>query len=194
MEFQFDFELRLTNRCRDWKKLTFYYFAETYVNFNPLVTDLFKIYKTRIWMSAINPASFAATSPSLGPPVNSLVADSERGHLVSGLEQPAEFGKRASTGASWNDFQSQSQSAMYNAYFQASSRPVAPMVHVDHSHEYIRPPYMAGRTMPHYYPLHYVTPDVSPDTTYNGNEIKTINPDGAYSDQLKALQGLSLGT
>lgn len=29
-----------------------------------MVTDLFKVYKTRIWMSAINPASFA--SPSLG--------------------------------------------------------------------------------------------------------------------------------
>ncbi|KAL2159975.1 hypothetical protein VTH06DRAFT_1630 [Thermothelomyces fergusii] len=48
----------------DWKKLTFYYFADTYINFNSLVTDLFKIYKTRIWMSAINPASFA--SPTLG--------------------------------------------------------------------------------------------------------------------------------
>lgn len=50
--------------CRDWKKLTFYYFADAYINFNSLVTDLFKVYKTRIWMSAINPASFA--SPSLG--------------------------------------------------------------------------------------------------------------------------------
>lgn len=49
---------------RDWKKLTFYYFADNYINFNSLVTDLFKIYKTRIWMSAINPASFA--SPSIG--------------------------------------------------------------------------------------------------------------------------------
>ncbi|OAA60629.1 PSP1 domain protein [Cordyceps fumosorosea ARSEF 2679] len=48
----------------DWKKLTFYYFADAYINFNSLVTDLFKIYKTRIWMSAINPASFA--SPTLG--------------------------------------------------------------------------------------------------------------------------------
>ncbi|KAL8959146.1 MAG: hypothetical protein Q9193_003939 [Seirophora villosa] len=46
----------------DWKKLTFYYFADAYINFNPLVTDLFKIYKTRIWMSAINPASFASTA------------------------------------------------------------------------------------------------------------------------------------
>jgi hypothetical protein len=43
---------------RDWKKLTFYYFADEYINFNSLVTDLFKVYKTRIWMSAINPASF----------------------------------------------------------------------------------------------------------------------------------------
>ncbi|MCJ1313390.1 hypothetical protein MMC25_007068 [Agyrium rufum] len=48
----------------DWKKLTFYYFADAYINFNSLVTDLFKIYKTRIWMSAINPASFVA--PSMG--------------------------------------------------------------------------------------------------------------------------------
>lgn len=55
---------RLLTSCRDWKKLTFYYFADAYINFNSLVTDLFKVYKTRIWMSAINPASFA--SPSLG--------------------------------------------------------------------------------------------------------------------------------
>lgn len=51
----------------DWKKLTFYYFADCYINFNSLVTDLFKIYKTRIWMSAINPASFV-TPPSAGLP------------------------------------------------------------------------------------------------------------------------------
>ncbi|KAJ6156818.1 PSP1 C-terminal [Penicillium chrysogenum] len=49
----------------DWKKLTFYYFADSYINFNSLVTDLFKIYKTRIWMSAINPASFV-TPPTTG--------------------------------------------------------------------------------------------------------------------------------
>ncbi|OGE47069.1 hypothetical protein PENARI_c068G03877 [Penicillium arizonense] len=42
----------------DWKKLTFYYFADSYINFNSLVADLFKVYKTRIWMSAINPAAF----------------------------------------------------------------------------------------------------------------------------------------
>jgi hypothetical protein len=37
--------------------LTFYYYAEHYVNFNALVADLFKQYKIRIWMSAVNPAS-----------------------------------------------------------------------------------------------------------------------------------------
>ncbi|KAE8144815.1 hypothetical protein BDV25DRAFT_145252 [Aspergillus avenaceus] len=55
----------------DWKKLTFYYFADSYINFNPLVTDLFKIYKTRIWMSAINPASFL-TPATAGLPPNPL--------------------------------------------------------------------------------------------------------------------------
>jgi hypothetical protein len=53
---------------KDWKKLTFYYFADSYINFNSLVTDLFKIYKTRIWMSAINPASFVTPSPGLPAP------------------------------------------------------------------------------------------------------------------------------
>ncbi|KAK2756199.1 hypothetical protein FQN54_005607 [Arachnomyces sp. PD_36] len=52
----------------DWKKLTFYYFADAYINFNSLVTDLFKIYKTRIWMSAINPASFVTPTAGLQPP------------------------------------------------------------------------------------------------------------------------------
>lgn len=59
------FVVKLTSFDRDWKKLTFYYFADSYINFNSLVTDLFKIYKTRIWMSAINPASFV-TPPSAG--------------------------------------------------------------------------------------------------------------------------------
>lgn len=41
----------------DYHKLTFFYYAEEYVNFNDLVTDVFKQYKIRIWMSAVNPAS-----------------------------------------------------------------------------------------------------------------------------------------
>jgi hypothetical protein len=41
----------------DYHKLTFFYYAEKYVNFNDLVVDIFKAYKIRIWMSAVNPAS-----------------------------------------------------------------------------------------------------------------------------------------
>lgn len=69
----------------DWKKLTFYYFADSYINFNSLVTDLFKIYKTRIWMSAINPASFV-TPPTAGLPGPGAISnplynqDTERRH------------------------------------------------------------------------------------------------------------------
>ncbi|EER43404.1 PSP1 domain-containing protein [Histoplasma capsulatum H143] len=62
----------------DWKKLTFYYFADTYINFNSLVTDLFKIYKTRIWMSAINPASFVTPTAGLQPP--SSIGFTQEGH------------------------------------------------------------------------------------------------------------------
>lgn len=50
----------------DGKKLTFYFFSNEYINFNALVTDLFKMYKTRIWMSAINPASFQTPVSTLG--------------------------------------------------------------------------------------------------------------------------------
>jgi hypothetical protein len=53
---------------RDWKKLTFYYFADAYINFNSLVTDLFKIYKTRIWMSAVNLQAHSGPTPGLQPP------------------------------------------------------------------------------------------------------------------------------
>ncbi|KAI1612100.1 PSP1 C-terminal conserved region-domain-containing protein [Exophiala viscosa] len=64
---------------RDSKKLTFYYFADSYINFNHLVTDLFKIYKTRIWMSAINPASFQTPTASLGiTPVYNATPGDER--------------------------------------------------------------------------------------------------------------------
>jgi hypothetical protein len=72
----------------DWKKLTFYYFADAYINFNSLVTDLFKVYKTRIWMSAINPASFA--SPTLG-----LQAPSGIGPGAVGVSRSTQSERRA---------------------------------------------------------------------------------------------------
>lgn len=87
----------------DWKKLTFYYFADAYINFNSLVTDLFKVYKTRIWMSAINPASFA--SPSLG-----LQAPSGVGPGAVGVNRPAQAERRPQ----------QQESSTYNNIPQAN--------------------------------------------------------------------------
>lgn len=56
----------------DFNKLTFYFLSPQYLHFNPLVTELFKLFKTRIWMSALNPASCVAPSSlaqmARGPP------------------------------------------------------------------------------------------------------------------------------
>ncbi|KAH9817752.1 PSP1 C-terminal conserved region [Teratosphaeria destructans] len=50
----------------DFQKLIFYYYADHYINFKDLITDLYRIYKTRIWLSAVNPASFS--QHALGQP------------------------------------------------------------------------------------------------------------------------------
>jgi hypothetical protein len=44
----------------DYRKLTFYFYAEKYINFNEIVCDLFKVWKTRIWMASVNPETYAA--------------------------------------------------------------------------------------------------------------------------------------
>ncbi|KAG5455992.1 MAG: PSP1 C-terminal conserved region-domain-containing protein, partial [Olpidium bornovanus] len=43
----------------DRRKLTFYFVAERRIDFRELVRELFKIYKTRIWMCAVNPGQTA---------------------------------------------------------------------------------------------------------------------------------------
>ena len=52
---------------RDWNKLIFYYYADHYVNFKELVNDLYKLYKVRLWMSAVNPASFSPNAINQPP-------------------------------------------------------------------------------------------------------------------------------
>jgi hypothetical protein len=62
------------------KKLTFYYYAETYIDFTNLVGDLFKVWKTRIWMSGVNPASFAAAhnpNATIGPGPGAVTSSNE---------------------------------------------------------------------------------------------------------------------
>jgi hypothetical protein len=55
---------------RDFQKLIFYYYADHYINFKDLITELYRIYKTRIWLSAINPASFS--QHALGQPPSGI--------------------------------------------------------------------------------------------------------------------------
>lgn len=52
-------EILATEFQADYHKLTFYYYSNEYVDFNSLVKCLFRSFKTRLWMSAINPDSFA---------------------------------------------------------------------------------------------------------------------------------------
>ncbi|KAK8247863.1 hypothetical protein HDK77DRAFT_481324 [Phyllosticta capitalensis] len=49
----------------DYKKLTFFYYADCYINFNHLVTDLFKIYKARIWIGWIESLSLKNASQEI---------------------------------------------------------------------------------------------------------------------------------
>ncbi|KAF2675130.1 hypothetical protein BT63DRAFT_450110 [Microthyrium microscopicum] len=39
----------------DYRKLTFYFYSTDYINFNEILPDLFKVWKTRIWLSPVNP-------------------------------------------------------------------------------------------------------------------------------------------
>jgi len=42
--------------CRDRRKLTYYFQADRRIDFRELVRELFKIYKTRIWMCSVEEA------------------------------------------------------------------------------------------------------------------------------------------
>jgi hypothetical protein len=59
--------LLICSPFRDWQKLIFYYYADHYVNFKDLVNDLYKLYKVRLWMSAVNPASFSTNAINQPP-------------------------------------------------------------------------------------------------------------------------------
>ncbi|KAG0090977.1 hypothetical protein BGZ92_001758 [Podila epicladia] len=73
----------------DRRKLTFYFIAERRIDFRELVRDLFKIYKTRIWMYAVNPLMSNGTSTS-GPSASnsSLASHNASGHSGSDATSP----------------------------------------------------------------------------------------------------------
>jgi len=47
----------------DRRKLTFYFVADRRIDFRELVRELFKVYKTRIWMCAVNPDAATGAVP-----------------------------------------------------------------------------------------------------------------------------------
>ncbi|KAG0347045.1 hypothetical protein BG005_000402 [Podila minutissima] len=73
----------------DRRKLTFYFIAERRIDFRELVRDLFKIYKTRIWMYAVNPLMSSGISTS-GPSASnsSLTSHNTSGHSGSDATSP----------------------------------------------------------------------------------------------------------
>jgi hypothetical protein len=198
---------------RDWKKLTFYYFADTYINFNSLVTDLFKIYKTRIWMSAINPASFA--SPTLGLQAPSGVGPGavvDRSTASARRQEPQPEPQSAYSGSSQVGAGLQSSfAAPFNgdrAVVPGSNYPAA---------NYPYHPYSAFATasragaMP-YPPGMAQGPDSfasgfsqtgdfvtrgrypSPQSAANGQHDQAMPSLGAHADMLGSFQGLSLNS
>ncbi|KAF2458590.1 PSP1 C-terminal conserved region-domain-containing protein [Lineolata rhizophorae] len=121
----------------DYKKLTFYYYSTSYVNFNDLVTDLFKLYKTRIWMSSVNPAVFtpitalSSTVPMAAPP-SSVPARGAHRATVSGYApgQPSfgrgDFSSRAAQAGYFPAFENQHQQPA--AFPNPSRMPQHPMM------------------------------------------------------------------
>lgn len=59
---------------RDRRKLTFFFKAERRIDFRELVRELFKIYKTRIWMYAVNQAATSNSPDSVGEVENEDVS------------------------------------------------------------------------------------------------------------------------
>lgn len=200
---------------RDWKKLTFYYFADSYINFNSLVTDLFKIYKTRIWMSAINPASFA--SPTLGL----LQAPSGIGPGAVGVTRPSTTSERRQNQQQDPQPNYSSTGQSNRAYPGAFGQPFAPERAPGTGSAYPAPNYPyspygafgnAARlgTVPYVsgvvpgldaYPTGYPrSADFQglqgrfPSPPGGGQHEPSVSPLAAQTDWVAALQGLSLNS
>jgi hypothetical protein len=179
--------------------LTFYYFADAYINFNSLVTDLFKIYKTRIWMSAINPASFVSmnpvsnmpfghTQPSIKPDDNRL-ADDRHGAKSS---IPAHSSANVAFGHSWQN-QQESSSAMvslgpYAQYWTGAGAQQANAM----PQSYTQGNGASFHTSPTHLPSHYALQNASRPQLNVDHDADELDP-SSYTDQLQAIQGLSIG-
>ena len=192
--------------CRDWKKLTFYYFAETYVNFNPLVTDLFKIYKTRIWMSAVNPASFAFPGIGQAQAMPNYSSDHDRapdsrtqglGSQLAAVDRPPE--SRITARPMWGDVYNTSLSTpanfdAYNPLFQPANHPARYPYQVNQGQDFSRSTYTLGRAGVPFNPVPYMAADGSHGPSYDSPEMREDSSSVLYNDSVKAIHDLSLGT
>ena len=199
-------------RFRDWKKLTFYYFADSYINFNPLVTDLFKIYKTRIWMSAINPASFITPSTGLQLPCGIGTDAFSQGSEVYNDHRPHKHNPGISVAgpsqASLGGFD-----RMWDPHRDTTAALSVPFPHIyapplqqhdldNHqldrfSIDYHHGGQQAIPVQPHYNPTSHNAPDLNnPSYTISSvdNGAGTRKPYALGSDWSHAFQGLSLGS
>ena len=76
----------------DRRKLTFYYYATQRIDFRELVRDLFKIYKTRIWMCACNPTSVEGSAPGIIGESKSQDVEESVGTSTQQQQQPQHVG------------------------------------------------------------------------------------------------------
>lgn len=171
--------------------MTFYYFADSYINFNSLVTDLFKVYKTRIWMSAMNPASFAhphagsvqGSDPSNDHPQQLLH------HGLNSYSQIAPSGQQnALMRQQYQSIMSQPQAHVHGSNFS----PRGPISHADFSH------LQQQQLQPNGYPTQYmngVASSLHQGSLSNGASGGIGNAPGSLpgtGQDWMSLQGLSL--
>ncbi|CAO1604536.1 hypothetical protein XANCAGTX0491_008087 [Xanthoria calcicola] len=195
----------------DWKKLTFYYFADSYINFNPLVTDLFKIYKTRIWMSAINPASFVTPAPTLPVPsglgpgafLPESGAGSERRQYRTSPTSTTVSASRAGyrDGHTWNptqDCPGLGLMPLSNAYPQSFPAPDFHVRQLDQfPMQYSQNAQQSYGIQPRFSPAVYSLPNL-PHSLYpptlEGRDDSVRTPDAIGPEWNQPLHGLSLGS
>lgn len=121
-EHGFNMEILDAEYQLDMRKLTFFFFSTEYINFNILVTDLFKKFKTRIWMYAINPASFQSPLSSMtitpiqqNPPYGNGMPTRNAAHVFTSGNRYANY-PTAYQGAPVTGFNSAFPQPMTNPY------------------------------------------------------------------------------
>ena len=170
------------------------------------MTDLFKIYKTRIWMSAINPASFVSPTTNLqfsaGLPGTSA-PDQDHFH-ENRLKIDNRFSALSLSELSqgifdynWNASQpgslpSSTNPQSYGSFFS----PHAHSIHLPdiHTPEYGRGVFPSLRSQSPFGLQSYNVGIRARKSPHSGSDHKDDLASTSFSDHMKAVQSLSLGT